>query len=143
MRLRTKTSVLAPIFCLLSLTMVSVAANGQEEPSTGIHWAYSAYFGTGWYSVGPDRDVFVFRVTPGWQLQETSIDAVDFDNVAFLSANPGVDIEIPVNRIWWLRPYASLGYGTALNGSESAPSYWAGVKSRVTLHSGPRSAFAQ
>ena len=142
-------------------------AAAQEQASDGVHWAFSAYFGTGWYSVSGDRDVFVFRVTPEWELAEPSfeagernfgwylktpvvtgldrfdvdevVEAVDLDNVTFLSVNPGIDVEIPVNDVWSLRPYASLGYGSALNGGESAWSYWAGIKSRVLIHGGTAS----
>ena len=164
--MRTKT-VRATIWPLLILLSYPSECDAQEETQASVHWAYSAYFGTGWYSVSNDRDVFIFRVTPEWRLTDASIDdsgnrtigwyvktpvlagldrfdvddvidAVDLDNVAFLSVNPTIDVEIPVNRVWWLRPYASVGYGTALDGSESALSYWAGIKSRVTLHSGPR-----
>jgi len=136
------------------------------ETPADVHWAYSAYFGTGWYSVAGDRDVFIFRLTPQWELTEagfedgkrrlgwhlktpvsTGLDrfeiddvlgAVDLDNVAFMSINPGVDLEIPVNSIWSLRPYASFGYGSVFKSSEYAWSYWAGIKSRVALHTSPR-----
>ena len=35
-----------------------------------------------------------------------------------------------------MRPYASLGYGKALGDSDSAWTYWAGVKSRLAFRSG-------
>ena len=64
---------------------------------------------------------------------------VDLDNVAFVSVNPALEVEVPVNDIWSLRPYASVGYGTVFKTSEGAWTYWAGMKSRVTLYSGPKS----
>ena len=136
--------------------------NAQEVNANPVHWAYSAYFGTGWYSVEGDRDVFVLRMTPRWNYRESAmddngkrtigfhfkfpitvgldrlefldpIDAVDIDNVSSLSINPGIDVEIPVTDRWTLRPFASIGYGSILDGSGSAWTYWAGIKSRFAL----------
>lgn len=148
--------------CLLLLSTAGVA---QDPGPTSVHWAYSAYFGTGWYRVTGDRDVFVVRMTARWHRSEASVDsdgnrtlgyhfklpvslgldsfdtddpldAVDLDNVTFLSLNPGIDIEIPVNRTWSLRPYASIGYGDELGGSQAAWTYWAGLKSRFSFQAG-------
>jgi len=157
----------APILGLLATSLVLLPATGesQEPGPSPVHWAYSAYFGTGWYSVSGDRDVYVVRMTPRWALAEPALDAdgqrtvgiylkapvsvglddfnyddilgaADVENVSFLSLNPGVDIEIPVSRIWSLRPYASIGYGQALDSSDSAWSYWTGIKSRLAFQSG-------
>ena len=157
----------ASILRLLAAFLVLSPATGktQETGPSPVHWAYSAYFGTGWYSVSGDRDVYVVRMTARWALSDPVLDAdgnrsagiyikapisvglddfdyddilgaADVDNVSFLSVNPGIDIEVPINRIWSLRPYASIGYGHALGSSESAWTYWGGIKSRVTLHSG-------
>ena len=153
------------LMLLLGTLLLPAAAVAQETPPASVHWAYSAYFGTGWYRVSGDRDVFVVRMTPRWTWSEPSLDgpgkrkiglyfktpvsvgldrfdyddvlgAAELDNVSFLSVNPGIDIEIPINDIWSLRPYASVGYGQELDGSDSAWTYWAGVKSRVSFQSG-------
>ena len=150
---------------LLVLLLPPAAALAQESTPTSAHWAYSAYFGTGWYRVSGDREVFIVRMTPRWTWSEASLDddgkrsvglysmapvsigldrfeyddipgAIDIDNLSFLSVSPGIDIEIPINRTWSLRPYASLGYGKALGDSDSAWTYWAGVKSRLAFRSG-------
>jgi len=145
--------------------LLPAAVIAQDSSSAPVHWAYSAYFGTGWYRIADDRDVFVVRMTPRWNLSEPSfdgpgdrsvgiflkapvsvgldrfsyddvIDAVDIDNVASISVNPGIEIEVPVNDIWSLRPYASIGYGKGSESDISAWTYWAGVKSRVSFQSG-------
>lgn len=150
---------------LILLMLVPAATPAQESLPASIHWAYSAYFGTGWYRVAGDRDVFVVRMTARWTWAEPSLDesgnrklglyfkaplsvgldrfdyedilgAVDLENVSSLSVNPGIDIDIPINDIWSLRPYASVGYGGALNSSDTAWTYWAGIKSRVSFRSG-------
>lgn len=156
-----------PILGLITASSVlwPASALAQETEPGPVHWAYSAYFGTGWYSVSGDRDVFVARMTPRWtrsdpQLNadgsrvvgtyfklpisvglddfefDDALDAVDVDNVSYLSVNPGIDTEIPINSVWSLRPYASLGYGQVLGSSESAWTYWAGVKSRLAFRAG-------
>ena len=157
----------APILGLLAASLVLMPMTGetQETVPGPVHWAYSAYFGTGWYQVTGDRDVFVVRMTPRWTWSDASLDAdgsrafgvqfkipvsvgldqfafddaldaVNVDNVSFLSVNPGIDIEIPINSVWSLRPYASIGHGQALGSSESAWTYWGGIKSRVEFRSG-------
>ena len=109
--------------------------------------------------------MFIFRMTPRWNRSEASLetdgkrvpgiylkfpvsvgldsfefddipDAVAVDNVSYLSVNPGIDVEIPVNDTWDLRPYASIGYGQVLGESDSAWTYWGGIKSRVSLKAG-------
>ncbi len=154
---------------LLILPCLSIVTplSAQEDGQASVHWAYSAYFGTGWYAVEGDRDVFIFRVTPEWGLRESSyetgerrlgwyirtpvstgldqfavddvIEAADLNNVAFLSVNPTLEVEVPINAIWAIRPYASFGYGRVVKSNEYAWTYWAGVKSRVTLHAGTTS----
>jgi hypothetical protein len=150
---------------LSGLTLLSVNATAQETTINSTHWAYSAYFGSGWYQVSGDRDVFVIRTTPRWELQEASLGedgkrsigiefrfpitagldnfsiddipgAADLDNLASLSVTPGIDITIPISKRWSLRPHAAIGWGTALDGSSSAWTYWAGVKSRYTFQKG-------
>jgi hypothetical protein len=157
---------LAEIFvCLVGLMLFSAETVAQETTINSVHWAYSAYFGTGWYQVSGDRQVFVIRGMPRWKLREASFSAdgertigiefrfpitggldnfsthdipgaIDLDNVASLSVTPGIDITIPVTERWWLRPYAAVGWGTALDGDDSAWTYWAGINSRYTFQKG-------
>jgi hypothetical protein len=151
--------------CLFGLMSYSTEAPAQESTINSVHWAYSAYFGTGWYQVSGDRQVYVIRGTPRWEMREASISAggertvgiefrfpitggldnfstddipgaIDLDNVASLSVTPGVDITIPITERWWLRPYAAVGWGTALDGDDSAWTYWAGINSRYTFQKG-------
>jgi hypothetical protein len=155
----------AYVVALTLLAMPALAVSQETEPDpdpASVHWAYSAYFGTGWYTVPGDRDVFVVRMTPRWTWSDAAfseggsrtlgkylkfpvsaglnrfdyddpLEAVDLDNVSFLSVNPGIDVEIPVNSRWALRPYASVGYAHAFGSGDAAWTYWAGVKSRVSF----------
>ena len=151
--------------CPVCLSLAFSGAWAQEPDISSVHWAYSSYFGTGWYEVDGDRDVYVLGMTPRWDLREPDFTAdgtrtigveltfpitvgmdvfsvddisgtVDLDNLASLSLAPGINITIPVTRRWWLRPFASIGWGTLLNGSESSWTYWAGVRSRYAFETG-------
>ena len=161
-----KTEIAQSVFFGLLCLLVSFAdAAAQEVGSSSIHWAYSSYFGSGWYRVSGDRDVFVLRVNPRWDLRDADfaedgtrttgvelsfpitagLDRIDLDdisgtadpdNLASLSVTPGIAITIPLSERWSLRPFASVGWGTLLNDSESAWTYWSGIKSRYTFQNG-------
>ena len=145
------------------LLLITGPAAAQSFDPNAVHWAYSAYFGTGWYRVGDNRDAFVVRVTPRWDLRETrdgdyqqvgvefrlpvtaGLDNFTFDdpgeslnpgNLATLSITPGINMTLPLSERWQLKPYASVGWGSVLNNTESAWTYWAGVKSRYVLMKG-------
>jgi hypothetical protein len=135
----------------------------RDDPAKQVHWAMGAFFGTGWYQVDDNRSVFVFRIPPRQTLRESSFDEngkrklgieiqyplsfglhnldelpdfVDFDNFATITFTPGVQVEIPVNKKWYLRPYVHIGYGAEINSSDSAWIYYGGIKSRYQLSSG-------
>ena len=148
----------------VQLTLIS-AAQAQDPEASPVHWAYSSYFGTGWYTIEDSRDVYVLRAAPRWQFQEANLaedgertiginfrlgiaagldslaldnlpGAVAEDNLASLSVTPGVEVTIPVSTRWTLRPYASIGWGKLLSESESAWTYWAGIKSHYAFSNG-------
>jgi hypothetical protein len=151
--------------CVLCVLLPVSGAWAQESDISSVHWAYSSYFGTGWYEVDGDRNVYVLSTTPRWELRDPAftadgaraigvelnfpitagVDTFSFDdiqgtvhpdNLASFSVTPGINITIPVTRRWWLRPFASVGWGTLLNGSGSAWTYWAGVRSRYAFQTG-------
>ncbi|MEX2259333.1 MAG: hypothetical protein WD672_11565 [Woeseia sp.] len=157
----------ASLWRLLPLLLILCAARGwcQAEDATSIHWAYSTYFGTGWYQIGDDRDAFAIRYAPRKTVREAALHddgprvvgleyrlpvtagldqfplddiagTVDLGNLANLSITPGIYAEIPVTGRWSLRPFGAIGWGTVLNGSESAFTYWAGIKSRLIMREG-------
>ena len=61
---------------------------------------------------------------------------IDPDNVGSVSVIPGIEMDIPVTRRWMLRPSLNVGWGKLTDGSESAWSYWAGIRSRYTWNMG-------
>jgi hypothetical protein len=151
--------------CIAYLLANIPNVQAQEVDINSIHWAYSSYFGTGWYQVSGDRDTFVLRMTPRWELVEAELaqsgertigvnlrfpitvglnrfdlndlpGAANADNLASLSVTPGIDVTVPITDRWSLRPFASIGWGTLLDGADSAWTYWGGVKSRFTFQKG-------
>ncbi|MFA9421032.1 MAG: hypothetical protein ACERLB_12850 [Gammaproteobacteria bacterium] len=149
----------------LLLVFLAVSHSALAADPANIHWAYSAYFGTGTYKLGDLATVAVVRPTPGWTFREAAIDEdgkrtvgwrlrvpvaigyhqfdfrniseiIDPGNVVTLSVIPGVEMDIPVTRRWLLRPLLYAGWGTVTDSSETAWSYWTGIKSRYTWNTG-------
>jgi hypothetical protein len=162
---RTSTIQRLNLAALACLILFAGNVSAQQATAESVHWAYSSYFGSGWYQVGGDRDVFVLRMTPRWEIREASFAAdgtrsigvefsfpitagldkfslddipgvVDPENLASVSVIPGINITVPVNDRWSLRPFAAVGWGQLLNGSESAWTYWTGVKSEFRFGGG-------
>jgi len=137
-----------------------VSVLGEDfEP---VHWAYASFFGTGWYSIDGARSVFALQVPFRQTLRESSIseaaerklgleirypvtiglhDVQDFggiidnDNFGTIAFAPGVELEIPINKRWYLRPFAHIGYGRELEKGESAWVFYTGIKSRYVFPS--------
>ncbi len=129
----------------------------DEHEIEPVHWAYSSFFGTGWYQVESAKSVFVLRIPPRQTLRDSGFSEsgernigvevrypltlglhniddlpgiIKSDNFGTASFTPGVELEIPINERWYLRPSAHLGWGTDLRSKESAWIYYAGIKSR-------------
>ena len=149
---------------LLSLLLLLPGLSAaQDSAAEGVHWAYAAFLGTGWYKLDSDRQVYVLRIPPRWYLQDSSIDEsgqrqlgiefhfpltfgfhkleaiddfIDFDNIGTVSFNPGIEIEYPVSNRWQIRAFGHLGWGANSESNESAWIYDAGLKSRYTFQNG-------
>lgn len=145
-------------FFLWSCIPINLAADPPEyEP---IHWAYSTFFGTGWYQIGDNRSVFVLRIPPRQTLRESGFketgerkigvrikypltlgvhniddipDFIQSDNFGTVSFTPGVELEIPINEKWYLRTFANVGWGKDLDAGDSVWIYYSGIKSRYTF----------
>jgi hypothetical protein len=145
----------------VGLIVNSEFAFAQPDESAFVHWAYSAFFGTGWYDLGEQETAFALSYGPSWQLREAflsgdgkrtvgvelslllSASVHEFelsnipgiDNVSTLSAVPGIEVEIPITAAWSLKPVAHVGWGSKLGGGSSSWIYWTGLKSRYELPS--------
>jgi|GEM_PF-495391 len=132
-----------------------------QEFGTGnlYHWAYSPAFGTGAYQIG-DEETFVVTVKPRLRvrnikkhgyafnvrlpisigLQTINPEEFDFQNLeenfTTVSVVPGVEFFLPLARRWMIRPFANAGWGTTIDGDESAWIYFGGVDSRYAFQWG-------
>jgi len=156
--------LLATIVTLICGLVPGQAVNAEDRTLNSMHWAFSAFFGTGWYEVSDSKSVFVMRVplqqtwrhsnfddgqrqpgiefhyplTLGLQNVDEFDDFVDSENFGTVAFTPGVEFEIPVSEKWYLRPLVHFGWGEETDGGDSAWIYYGGVKSRYTPGSGRR-----
>lgn len=155
---KLKLALIFPVLMIINVTS-SFAAETKSvfEP---VHWAYSSFFGTGWYQIEDARSVFVVRVPIRQTLRISSLTEsgsrrlgveirypvtvgmhdiedlggiIENDNFATGSVTPGVELEIPINPHWYLRTLAHVGWGSDFRSDDSAWIYYAGVKSRYTF----------
>ncbi len=135
---------------------------GEKSDFEPVNWAYSSFFGTGWYQIKDARSVFVLRIPPRQTLRKSSISEtgerkfgieikypltiglhdvedlggiIENDNFGTVAFAPGVELEIPVNQRWYLRPFAHIGWGKELEVGDSAWIYSVGIKSSYTFPS--------
>ncbi len=149
----------------LWLALISPPIYAQALEGELIHWAYASFFGTGWYNIADGGEVYAFSVRPRWTWREPELhengertvgvefrlpltlgvhqfdldnipEILDLENVSTISVVPGVEIEIPINTRWTLKPLGYVGWGTEIDGDSSAWIYWGGIKSRVSFESG-------
>ncbi len=161
------TSAFLPRLLFVSVCLMFCFAESRAQDATAsvVPWAYGAYFGTGWYRIDADRDIYVIRYTPRWELSEADIaddgtrtigiefrfpitfglnnfsyddlpGSIDPDNLSSVSVTPGIDITIPITEKWLLRPFGAVGWGGSFNNSESVTTYWGGIKSRYSFQHG-------
>lgn len=145
---------------ILLVLLIAPLLPGQSAttPNTDnlYHWAYGAAFGTGAYKVGGDR-IYTLRVMPSFELatwehrhatlnlnlpvsmgvQDLNLNGIRTTRVdkvlQTISCVPGLDLVWYPYQQWRLKPFAHLGWGTEMGGSESARIYFAGINSRYTF----------
>jgi hypothetical protein len=152
--------LLSVLFLTLISGEIAAQQLTGAEPEKQVHWAVAAFFGTGWYSVDDNRSAYIFRIPPrqtvreaGWyangkrklgvEIQyplalglhklDDLPDFIEFDNYGTITFTPGVQVEIPVNENWSLRPYGHLGFGYEKQSGEWAGIWYGGLKSRYKL----------
>ena len=150
-----------PILMLLLVAPFPVTAQQEfpREPEL-VHWAFSSVFGTGWYRLANNRSAFVLRIPVRWTTREAGFDehdkrrfgmdwhlpftvgyhrleeAGDFlaeEDYSTLSVTPGIEIEIPLNRVLSLRPFVKAGLGVQSGRDEDSWIWSTGMKSRLRL----------
>jgi len=147
-----------PGLLLLLAWLLPQALQADGETPGGTHWAFSAFFGSGWYEISNSQSVFIVRAPLQYNWRESSWlegqrnlgieyhfpvtlglhnvddlgDFTELDNFGSIAFTPGIEVEIPVTEKWYLRPLIHVGWGTETNGGDSAWIYYGGIKSRFT-----------
>lgn len=148
------------LLCFPVLLQAQTVPYAEPEPEKQVHWAMAAFFGTGWYQVDENRTSFIFRIPPRQTVRESGWhengkrkvgveiqypvalglhslddipDFIEFDNYGTITFTPGVQVEIPVNEKWYLRPYAHIGAGYERESGNWAGIWYGGIKSRYLL----------
>lgn len=152
--------LLLALLWLLVLASLVLPRQVQAQAQNEIHWAYSAFLGTGWYQVDGELDVYMLRVPLRWSLRETEPDEpgpggigltldlpvtfgiynvgeiddlLDLENFGTVSFTPGLMAEWAVTERWWLRGYGHLGWGIDTRRDEQAWIWDIGVRSRYAV----------
>ncbi|RLA40412.1 MAG: hypothetical protein DRR06_17505 [Gammaproteobacteria bacterium] len=121
-------------------------------------YAYSVFVGTGKYSI-QDRTIYVLRVPLEFDIYEfdygpdkklglkllapgaigvTNFDSfeelpeLDVNDIQTLSFVPGLELSIPLNEHWQLKPFAQIGFGMDTKSDSESFIWGAGVRSRAT-----------
>lgn len=155
-------TVVAVVLVLLVLSQEGLA---QAEIGPDQQWVYASYFGTGWYQLNENRDVYVLKVAPRWTVGEAGFDdegkrevaityrvpmtfglsqfdfddvpgILDPDNLSTASLAFGMDVDVPLSERFSLRPLAEVGYGRILGERDSAWTYKAELRSRYSFRPG-------
>ncbi len=80
----------ARLISALVLLTFSAHTKAQSTDEDFGHWAFAPFFGTGWYTVANDVDVFVLNYAPRWNLRDTSLG----EN---RKRTPGVILTVPIS----------------------------------------------
>lgn len=139
------------IACLLACAPAQAQTVDPARDNAALfNWYYGAAFGSGAYRVG-EVNTFVIRAPLGFRLREPTpeqwgvrliapitVGVADIepddrdgipDTLTALAASVGVELEIPMNERWMLRPLATLGSGQEFASNKRAAVGVLGVKS--------------
>ena len=146
--------------CLLVgviMSGVNSPARAGEDPGDLFNYSFAVWLGSGFYKINDaDKRLAVLRVPARYSLRpmrgdETApIDRLgfrlllpaviayeeqtdsDFSFGAFAFV-PGLEIEIPVNQYWTLKPFGQIGAGKDTAGGTANYIYGGGIKSLVSI----------
>jgi len=151
--------LLVLLVCVLSLIIGGSAnsARADEGPDDLFNFSFAVWLGSGVYRVkDADKRYAVLRVPAAYTLRPADIekqalidrlgfslllpavvgveDETDtdftFGAVAFV---PGLEVQIPINRYWTLKPFAQLGAGKDTAGGDVQYIYGGGFRSLINI----------
>ncbi len=150
------------LFCLiLTLSIIVVGGTKQalagEDPGDLYNYSFAVWLGSGVYKINDaDKKLAVLRIPAGYTLRpiqdnkpamidrvgfrlllpavvsyesETDTD-FSFGSIAFV---PGLEVQIPVNKYWALKPFAQFGVGKDTAGGTTQYIYGGGFRSLISI----------
>lgn len=155
---------LLPVAAIMAACILCPVSNSraQDAAEPRIHWAYSSFFGTGWYKISDLQSAFIVNAAPRWTVGEARLDdngareiaytlrmpvtvglaRLDFEDIPgildpgnFATASVGIslDADVPLTKRLAIRPSAEIGFGTVLGEPESAWTYRTEIRGRYEL----------
>ena len=143
--------------CCLGMLGVSRPALAGEDPGDLFNYSFAVWLGSGLYKVkDADKRFAVLRVPAGYTFRPADIEKpkmterlgyrlllpavigfeeetdTDFSFGAF-GFVPGLEVQIPVNKYWTLKPFGQFGAGKDTAGGTAQYIYGAGLKSLVSV----------
>ena len=129
----------------------------DDDPDELLNYAFAVWVGSGFYKVSRVNKRFAvlrvpaaytlrpsqyekvkFRDKLGWRLllpavaafQEETGTNFEFEAAAFV---PGLEMQIPVNSYWTLKPFAQFGLGKDTSGGDLTYIYGGGARSLISI----------
>jgi hypothetical protein len=154
--------LLKGLFCLiLTLSIIVVGGTKQalagEDPGDLFNYSFAVWLGSGVYKVNDaDKKFAVLRVPAAYTLRPVQSDqSAPIDRLGFrlllpavigyeqetdthfsygaFAFVPGLEVQIPVNQYWYLKPFAQFGAGKDTAGGTLQYIYGGGVRSLVSI----------
>ena len=121
-------------------------------------YAYSVFVGTGKYSI-QDRTIYIFRAPLEFDLYEIDtktnkqldlkllipvaigvtnfekldeLPELDVSDIQTLSFAPGLELSVPLNEHWQIKPFAQVGYGMDAKSDSESFIWGTGARTRAT-----------
>jgi len=143
------TLLLAATVWLVGGAATRVMADEDPEPVDLINFSFATWLGSGIYRKD-DRTMYVLRMPLRYELRPpedgrlgfrlllpATVGYYDFDdpasNATMASFVPGLEVQIPVNEYWTLKPFGHVGVGTEMESGDSVYIYGGGVGSLVSF----------
>lgn len=153
---RAASALLAFVFCIIVSSTASPARAG-EDPDELFNYSFAVWLGSGYYRVkDSDKRFAVLRVPAAFtqrpaDIEKSSlIDRLGFrlllpavigyeketdTNFSFGSVAlvPGLEVQIPINDYWTLKPFAQAGAGKDTAGGNVQYIYGGGLRSLISV----------
>jgi hypothetical protein len=149
------------IYLVLTIAFISAVANipalADDDPDELLNYSFGVWVGSGFYKVkGADKRFAVLRIPAAYTFREAQYDKDRFidrlgyrllipavlavqdetdTNFTFGAAAfvPGLEVQVPVNEYWMLKPFGQFGAGKDTAGGDVTYIYGGGARSLISF----------